>query len=64
MDVGSHTCTHADLTKLNDTDAQKEIELSKLSLENSLKTQIRHFCYPYGACDAAATEAVRAAAAA
>jgi peptidoglycan/xylan/chitin deacetylase (PgdA/CDA1 family) len=48
MDVGSHTCTHADLTKLNDTDAQKEIELSKLSLENSLKTQIRHFCYPYG----------------
>jgi peptidoglycan/xylan/chitin deacetylase (PgdA/CDA1 family) len=48
MDVGSHTCTHADLTNLNDMDALKEIELSKLSLENSLGTQIHHFCYPYG----------------
>jgi peptidoglycan/xylan/chitin deacetylase (PgdA/CDA1 family) len=48
MDVGSHTCTHADLTNLNAMDALKEIELSKLSLENSLGTQIHHFCYPYG----------------
>lgn len=48
MDVGSHTCTHADLTKLEDKEALKEIKLSKLSLEDSLGTQIRHFCYPYG----------------
>ena len=48
MDVGSHTCTHADLTKLEHKDALKEIKLSKLSLEDSLGTQIRHFCYPYG----------------
>jgi peptidoglycan/xylan/chitin deacetylase (PgdA/CDA1 family) len=48
MDVGSHTCTHADLTKLEDKEALKEIKFSKLSLEDSLGTQIRHFCYPYG----------------
>jgi peptidoglycan/xylan/chitin deacetylase (PgdA/CDA1 family) len=48
MDVGSHTCTHTDLTKLEDKEALKEIKFSKLSLEDSLGTQIRHFCYPYG----------------
>ena len=59
MDVGSHTCTHADLTKLNTKDARKEIELSKLSLEDSLGTQIRHFCYPYGHMQAAHAQMVR-----
>lgn len=52
MDVGSHTRTHADLTKLNAPDAFDQITESKRELENSLGCEVRHFCYPYGRFDA------------
>jgi peptidoglycan/xylan/chitin deacetylase (PgdA/CDA1 family) len=48
MDVGSHTKTHADLTKLTPEAAMEEIRGSKLELESTLGYEVRHFCYPYG----------------
>lgn len=52
MDIGSHTRTHADLTKLSSPDAFDQITDSKRELENSLGCEVRHFCYPYGRFDA------------
>lgn len=48
MEVGSHTCTHADLTALNPTQAQREIRHSRDELQQSIGCEVRHFCYPYG----------------
>lgn len=59
MEVGSHTCTHADLTTLTPDAAALEISLSKRELEDSLKCEVRHFCYPYGRYDASHVEMVR-----
>jgi len=48
MDVGSHTCTHAALTKIPFDQARQEIVQSKIVLEHALSCEVRHFCYPYG----------------
>lgn len=48
MDIGSHTCTHADLTQLDTPQAQAQIAGSKQALEQALDCEVRHFCYPYG----------------
>lgn len=48
MEVGSHTRTHADLTKLQTEEALQEISESKRELEEALACEVRHFCYPYG----------------
>ena len=59
MDVGSHTKTHADLTKLTPDVAREEIRGSKLELESSLGYEVRHFCYPYGRFNESHVEQVR-----
>lgn len=48
MDIGSHTCTHAALTKISSDEARQEIMRSKTMLESALGCEVRHFCYPYG----------------
>lgn len=52
MDVGSHTRTHVDLTKLSTDQAMAQIANSKKELQNALGYEVRHFCYPYGRFDA------------
>lgn len=51
MEVGSHTRTHADLTKLPIDEAIDQIANSKIELQDALGCDIRHFCYPYGRFD-------------
>lgn len=51
MDVGSHTRTHADLTRLTIDEALNQVANSKSELENALDCEVRHFCYPYGRFD-------------
>ncbi len=46
--LGSHTISHANLTKLNHEAAKTEIFESKKILESRLKTEIKHFAYPFG----------------
>ncbi len=48
MEIGSHTCTHADLTQLSTTDVQQELLKSKHDLENILQRDVTQFCYPFG----------------
>lgn len=48
MEIGSHTLSHADLTGLNPQQAQREIERSKIMLEQRLGTPMRSFSYPAG----------------
>lgn len=61
MDVGSHTRTHADLTKLSPDEAIDQIANSKSELENTLGCEVRHFCYPYGRFDATHCDMARQA---
>ena len=46
--VGSHSLTHARLTRLTLRDAREEIFASKKKLEDSFGITVEHFCYPYG----------------
>jgi len=48
MDIGGHTQTHADLTKISIKAAKREINTSKDDLENTFNTQVTDFCYPFG----------------
>jgi peptidoglycan/xylan/chitin deacetylase (PgdA/CDA1 family) len=48
MDIGSHTRTHVNLTKLPSDEAREQIVSSKQELELALGCEVRHFCYPYG----------------
>lgn len=48
MDIGSHTRTHAALTKLPPDEAREQIAASKHELEQIVDCEVRHFCYPYG----------------
>jgi len=46
--IGSHTLTHARVTRLSVRDAREEIFASKKKLEDTFGVAIEHFCYPYG----------------
>jgi peptidoglycan/xylan/chitin deacetylase (PgdA/CDA1 family) len=48
MELGSHTCTHPNLTKVCDSQQEDEISRSKLQLEAEFGQAIEAFCYPYG----------------
>jgi peptidoglycan/xylan/chitin deacetylase (PgdA/CDA1 family) len=52
QEVGAHTRTHLDLTQADDTTAFHEIAGCKRDLEHRVDTEVRHFCYPYGAHEA------------
>jgi peptidoglycan/xylan/chitin deacetylase (PgdA/CDA1 family) len=46
--IGSHSLTHARLTRLSVRDAREEIFSSKKKLEDAFGVVVEHFCYPYG----------------
>ncbi|MEO0202512.1 MAG: polysaccharide deacetylase family protein [candidate division WOR-3 bacterium] len=48
MEIGSHTRTHPDLTKIPIHELENEIIRSKEILERKFKVEVKHFCYPYG----------------
>jgi peptidoglycan/xylan/chitin deacetylase (PgdA/CDA1 family) len=60
-EIGSHTMTHADLSKASDADLRREIIDSKKALEDSFGVPIRHFCYPFGRYDRRALALVQEA---
>src|SRR5262249_30852438 len=47
-EIGSHTMSHAWLTRLPPDEAREEIVTSKKSLEDTFGRSVEHFCYPYG----------------
>jgi len=48
MDIGGHTQTHPNLTKISYEETKKEIYECKLNLELIFKTPVNDFCYPFG----------------
>lgn len=48
MDVGSHTCDHANLPELSEDEARTQITQSRQELEQTIGCAVHHFCYPYG----------------
>jgi len=58
---GSHTCTHPDLTRLDDGDLERELEASKHTIEDRTGRAVEYFCYPEGWVDERVIRAVEAA---
>lgn len=48
FEVGSHTLTHRHLTKVDITEAEKEVWESKIILMKMFDQPIKKFCYPRG----------------
>ena len=59
FEIGSHTLTHALLTRIPIDEAEREIRLSKLALEGIFGQEIKSFCYPRGYGNDRLIEAVR-----
>jgi peptidoglycan/xylan/chitin deacetylase (PgdA/CDA1 family) len=60
-EVGSHTMTHARLAGADPGTLTAEVAGSRQVLQDVLQTEVAGFCYPYGAYDPAAADAVQAA---
>ncbi len=56
--IGSHSLSHARLTRLSVRDAREEISASKKKLEDLFRLEVDHFCYPYGDFNAAVRDLV------
>jgi glycosyltransferase involved in cell wall biosynthesis len=48
FEIGGHTITHPHLTKIPIAQADDEIAMSKVYLEEILQREVTAFCYPYG----------------
>lgn len=48
IEIGSHTMTHANLAKLDDTECLDELTQSKQSLESLIHRSVNSFAYPFG----------------
>lgn len=48
VEIGSHSCTHFQLSSLEEPVARKEITDSKKMIEENLHVQCSFFAYPYG----------------
>jgi len=48
QEIGAHTLTHPDLTKISLEQAREEIFASRKKLEDTFGRPVQHFCYPYG----------------
>ncbi|HTH02503.1 MAG TPA: polysaccharide deacetylase family protein [Vicinamibacterales bacterium] len=48
FDIGSHTCSHADMGTIPSEQAHRELRLSKERLEAELHQPVRLFAFPYG----------------
>jgi peptidoglycan/xylan/chitin deacetylase (PgdA/CDA1 family) len=58
QEIGSHGMTHCHLTRVSPGQARAEIFDSKKMLEDLSGREVRHFCYPYGDCNAAVRDLV------
>jgi peptidoglycan/xylan/chitin deacetylase (PgdA/CDA1 family) len=61
IEIGSHTVHHADLTRLDPTTLQIELQASRGYLEQLLGHPVLDFCYPSGRFNARVEAAVAAA---
>jgi peptidoglycan/xylan/chitin deacetylase (PgdA/CDA1 family) len=57
IEIGSHTVSHPDLTKLSAAELQRQLDDSKATLEAILGHPVLDFCYPSGAVDTTVVQA-------
>jgi peptidoglycan/xylan/chitin deacetylase (PgdA/CDA1 family)/O-antigen ligase len=57
--VGSHTHSHADLSRASEPEAREEMRRSKGLIEDRLGVECRHFAYPWAVASPAAEIAAR-----
>jgi len=48
FEIGSHTHTHPDLTRITDTEIRRELSISKEILEDKLAEEVSFVSYPFG----------------
>ncbi|MCV6604010.1 MAG: polysaccharide deacetylase family protein, partial [Porticoccaceae bacterium] len=60
-ELGGHTITHANLSKLDDEQKWQEIHASKQALEQQFETRLSSFAYPFGIFDQRDVELAEAA---
>lgn len=58
-ELGSHTLTHADLTRLDSSQLRREIEESRQVLSGQFGIEVTSFCYPYGYLNSRVKEEVK-----
>ena len=59
IEIGSHTETHARLTRLPAADAKRQLETSRRVLEQSLGVPVHTLAYPFGDWDTGVEELAR-----
>ena len=59
FEFGSHTVTHPDLTAISAEEADREIRVSKTSIQEHLGEAVKTFAYPYGKYSREVVEIVR-----
>ena len=60
-EIGSHTCTHPDLTAISPAEAEGELRRSREECEARLQRACGSLAYPFGRCDAGVAELARSA---
>jgi peptidoglycan/xylan/chitin deacetylase (PgdA/CDA1 family) len=61
IEIGSHTVSHPDLTKLSADELHRQLQDSKLAIEALLGHPVLDFCYPAGQVNPTVLQAVQAA---
>ncbi len=61
MEIGAHSMSHPDLTRLDAAELTRQVVASKQLLEERLGTTVESFCYPAGRYTSATIAAVQAA---
>lgn len=59
VEVGAHTVTHPDLTRLPADRVEAEMRDSRAIIEDALGEPVTSFAYPYGRCDERVVELAR-----
>ena len=61
IEIGAHSMTHRNLTKISRSDLSYEVAGSKQKMEQVVRTEVGFFAYPFGFYNLAALEAVESA---
>jgi len=61
MEIGSHSCSHPRLHKVDAPAAEREIFESRAALRKAFGVAVDHFCYPFGSFSDATVELVKRA---
>jgi peptidoglycan/xylan/chitin deacetylase (PgdA/CDA1 family) len=61
IQVGSHTLMHPDLTTLDMPDVRRELQESKIVIEDTFRTPVTAVAFPYGAWDTGILHAAQSA---